>query len=86
MCDKTTENPRSRSKVRRCLSLGYVHLVLPLVMIALPVCLRLYTQIRRMTLKYYSADKRIQYWRQNKEKLLSLAEQGYKTRVESLGL
>jgi len=68
------------------LSLGYVHLVLPLVMIALPVCLRLYTQIRRMTLKYYSADKRIQYWRQNKEKLLSLAEQGYKTRVESLGL
>jgi serine/threonine protein kinase len=55
-------------------------------MIPLPLCLRLYTQIKRITLKHYLAEKKMQYWRQNKQKLLSLAEQGYRTRVESLGL
>jgi tRNA A-37 threonylcarbamoyl transferase component Bud32 len=55
-------------------------------MMMLPVCLRFYTWVKRMTLKYYSAQKRILYWRQNKQKLLGLAERGYKTKIESLGL
>jgi len=39
-----------------------------------------------MTLKYYFAEKRIQYWRQNKELLLTLADAGYKTTIQQLGL
>jgi tRNA A-37 threonylcarbamoyl transferase component Bud32 len=50
------------------------------------ICLRLYTLIKRTALKYYFAEKKIQYWRQNRELLLSLADKGYKTRVEQLGL
>jgi len=86
MCDRTIENPRLLSRLGRYLYLSYIRLVSPLVMMVLPVCLRFYTQIRRTTLKYYLAKKRIQYWRQNKQKLLSLAERGYKTRIENLGL
>ncbi len=55
-------------------------------MSVLPVCLRLYTLIKRATLKYYFAEKRIQYWRQNKQLLLSLADKGYKTTIQQLGL
>ena len=65
---------------------GYTHFVLPTVRPVLPVCLRLYTWIKRIALKYYFAEKKIQYWRQNKDALLSLAEKGYKIRVEELGL
>jgi len=86
MRDRTIENPRLLSKVWRCLYLGYVCLVLPLLMTLLPACLRLYTWVRRMVLKYYSAEKKLQYWRQNREKLLSLADAGYKVTVQSLGL
>jgi tRNA A-37 threonylcarbamoyl transferase component Bud32 len=65
---------------------GYTHFVLPTVKPVLPVCLRLYTWIKRTALKYYLAEKKIQYWRQNKETLLSLADKGYKTKVQQLGL
>ncbi len=37
-------------------------------------------------LKYYLAEKKIQYWRENKEELLSLADTGYKTTIQQLGL
>jgi tRNA A-37 threonylcarbamoyl transferase component Bud32 len=39
-----------------------------------------------MTLKYYAAQKRIRYWRRNKNKLLALADTGYKITAQSLGL
>jgi tRNA A-37 threonylcarbamoyl transferase component Bud32 len=42
--------------------------------------------IKRTAIKYYFAEKKIRYWRQNRELLLSLADKGYKTRVEQLGL
>jgi tRNA A-37 threonylcarbamoyl transferase component Bud32 len=42
--------------------------------------------IKRKTLKYYFAEKKIRYWRQNKQLLLSLADSGYKTKVQQLGL
>ncbi|MHC4205457.1 MAG: hypothetical protein ACYSTT_12465 [Planctomycetota bacterium] len=42
--------------------------------------------IKRIVLKYYFAEKKIRYWRQNKEKLLSLADTGYKTTIQQLGL
>jgi serine/threonine protein kinase len=42
--------------------------------------------VKRKTLKYYFAEKKIAYWRQNKKALLSLADNGYKTRVRQLGL
>ena len=64
---------------------GYTYLVLPAVTL-FPVCLRLYTWIKRIALKYYFAEKKIRYWRQNKEMLLSLADKGYKTKVQQLGL
>ena len=48
--------------------------------------MRLYTWVRRIVLKYCSAEKRIQYWRQNKKMLLSLADSGYKITIQSLGL
>jgi len=65
---------------------GYTYFVLPAVMPVFPVCLRLYTWIKRIALKYYFAEKKIQYWRQNKDALLSLADKGYKTKVQELGL
>jgi tRNA A-37 threonylcarbamoyl transferase component Bud32 len=65
---------------------GYTYFVLPAVMPVFPACLRLYTWIKRIALKYYFAEKKIQYWRQNKETLLSLADKGYKTTVQQLGL
>jgi tRNA A-37 threonylcarbamoyl transferase component Bud32 len=65
---------------------GYTYFFLPAVMPVFPVCLRLYTWIKRIALKYYFAEKKIQYWRQNKETLLSLADKGYKTKVRQLGL
>lgn len=49
-------------------------------------CLRLYTFIKRKAIKYYFAEKKIRYWQQNKELLLSLAGKGYKTTVQQLGL
>jgi tRNA A-37 threonylcarbamoyl transferase component Bud32 len=65
---------------------GYTYFVLPAVMPVFPACLRLYTWIKRIALKYYFAEKKIQYWRQNKDTLLSLADKGYKTKVQQLGL
>jgi len=86
MCDRTIENPRLLSRVWRCLCLGYFSLVLLLIVMVLPSCLRLYTRVRRIVLKYYSAEKKIQHWRRNREKLLSLADSGYKITVQSLGV
>ena len=65
---------------------GYTHFVLSAVMPILLICLRLYTLFKRITLKYYVAEKKIKYWRQNKQLLLSLANNGYKTNVQQLGL
>jgi tRNA A-37 threonylcarbamoyl transferase component Bud32 len=65
---------------------GYTRFVLPAVMSVSVFCLRLYTLIKRIVLKYYFAEKKIRYWRQNKEKLLSLADTGYKTTIQQLGL
>jgi tRNA A-37 threonylcarbamoyl transferase component Bud32 len=65
---------------------GYTDFILPVIMPVLPVCLRLYTWIKRIARKYYLAEKKIQYWRQNKDMLLSLADKGYKIKVEELGL
>ena len=86
MYDRTTENLRLCSKPRRHWDAAYACLVWPLLMLVLPVCLRFYTQFRRLTLRHYRAQKKIQYWRRNKRKLLSLAETGYKIAVQSLGL
>ena len=66
--------------------IGYAYFVLPAAMSVLPVCLRLYTLIKRITLKYYFAEKKMRYWRQNKQLLLSLVDNGYKTKVQRLGL
>ena len=68
------------------LYVGYTYFVLPAVTSVFPVCLRLYTLIKRTALKYYFAEKKIRYWRQNKDALLSLADKGYKTKVQQLGL
>ncbi len=78
MCDRIIPYKR--------LYLGYTYFILPALMSALSVCLRLYTLIKRKSLKYYFAEKKIRYWRQNKELLLSLTETGYKTKVQQLGL
>jgi tRNA A-37 threonylcarbamoyl transferase component Bud32 len=78
MCDKIMPYKR--------LYVGYTYLVFPAVMLVFPVGLRLYTWIKRIALKYYFAEKKIMYWRQNKQLLLSLANNGYKTKVQQLGL
>jgi len=65
---------------------GYAYFVSRAVKPMLLLCLRLYTLIKRTAIKYYFAEKKIRYWRQNRELLLSLADKGYKTRVEQLGL
>jgi serine/threonine protein kinase len=65
---------------------GYTYLVIPVLRPVLPFCLRLYTLIKRIALKYYFAEKKIRYWRQNKQLLLSLADTGYKTTIQQLGL
>lgn len=65
---------------------GYTYFVLNAVMPMLLLCLRLYTLIKRTALKYYFAEKKIRYWRQNKQLLLSLADAGYKTTIQQLGL
>ena len=78
MCDKIMPYKR--------LYVGYTYLVLPAVMSVFPVGLRLYTLVKRIALKYYFAEKKIQYWRQNKEILLSLANKGYKAKIQRLGL
>jgi len=56
------------------LYLGYTYFILSAVMSVFLVCLRLYTLIKRVALKYYFAEKKIQFWRQNKQLLLSLAD------------
>ncbi len=86
MRDRTIENPRLLSTVWRCLYLGYLCLVPPLLMALLLVCLRFYAQFRRLSLKYYWAEKKIQYWRRNREELLSLADSGYKITIQNLGV
>ena len=68
------------------LYVGYTYLALPAVMSVFPVGLRFYTWIKRIALKYYFAEKKIRYWRQNKEMLLGLADKGYKTKIHRLGL
>jgi len=78
MCDKIMPYKR--------LYVGYTYFVLPAVMSVFPVGLRLYTWIKRIALKYYFAEKKIRYWRRNKQLLLSLANNGYKTKVQQLGL
>jgi tRNA A-37 threonylcarbamoyl transferase component Bud32 len=78
MCDKIMPYKR--------LYVGYTYLVFPAVMSVFPIGLRLYTWIKRIALKYYFAEKKIMYWRQNKQLLLSLANNGYKTKVQQLGL
>jgi len=75
-----------RNGFARCLHVVYTFIVLPAVMPMLQICLRLYTLVKRIALKYYFAEKKIQYWRQNKETLLSLADKGYKTKIQQLGL
>jgi tRNA A-37 threonylcarbamoyl transferase component Bud32 len=65
---------------------GYTYFVIHAVMPILLLCLRFYTMIKRTALKYYFAEKKLRYWRQNRELLLSLADKGYKTRVQQLGL
>ena len=75
-----------RNGFRCCFNVGYICVILPAVMLILPICLRLYTWIKRIALKYYFAEKKIKYWRQNKNTLLSLADKGYKTKVQRLGL
>jgi len=75
-----------RNGFPRCLHVVYICIVLPAVMPVLPICLRLYTWIKRIALKYYFAEKKIRYWRQNKETLLSLADKGYKTKIQHFGL
>ena len=78
MCDRIMPYKR--------LYVGYTYFVLPVLMSGLSVCLRLYTLIKRKALKYYFAEKKIQYWRWNKTALLSLTDKGYKTTVQQLGL
>lgn len=78
MCDRIMPYKR--------LYVGYTYFLLTAVMSVVPVCLRLYTLIKRISLKYYFAEKKIQYWRRNKESLLILADKGYKTKVQQLGL
>jgi len=68
------------------LYLGYTYFILPVVMSMLTFSLRLYTLLKRSALKYYFAEKKIQYWQQNKQLLLSLADNGYKIKVQQLGL
>jgi len=65
---------------------GYSYFVLPAVTPVFPACLRIYTLVKRIALKYYFAEKKIRYWRQNKQMLLSLADKGYKTTIQQLGL
>jgi tRNA A-37 threonylcarbamoyl transferase component Bud32 len=65
---------------------GYTYLVVPVLLPVLPFCLRLYTLVKRIALKYYFAERKIRYWRQNKQLLLSLADTGYKTTIQQLGL
>ena len=65
---------------------GYTYFVLPVLIPVLPFGLRLYTLIKRMALKYYFAEKKLHYWRQNKQLLLSLVDSGYKTTIQQLGL
>jgi tRNA A-37 threonylcarbamoyl transferase component Bud32 len=65
---------------------GYAYFVSRAVTPMLLLCLRLYTLIKRTAIKYYFAEKKIRYWRRNRELLLSLTDKGYKTRVEQLGL
>ena len=64
----------------------YTYFVSSAVMSISLICLRLYTLIKRIVLKYYFAEKKIRYWRHNKELLLSLADKGYKTKIQQLGL
>lgn len=78
MCDRTM--------TYKHLYIGYSYFVLPIIMYVSTFCLRLYTWIKRIMLKYYLAEKKIHYWRENKEELLSLADTGYKTTIQQLGL
>ena len=75
-----------RNGFRCCFNVGYICFILPAVMLILPIYLRLYTWIKRIALKYYFAEKKIRYWRQNKNTLLSLVDKGYKTTIQQLGL
>jgi len=72
--------------MRRRFYAGYTCFVLPAAMPVFTACLRLYTWIKRIALKYYFAEKKIRYWRQNKDALLCLADNGYKIRAQQLGL
>jgi len=49
-------------------------------------CLRFYAWAKRIVLKYYLAEKKIRYWRQNRQKLLAIADTGYKITAQSLGV
>ena len=75
-----------RNPLQWCSNLVHIRFVRPVLVPALSIFLRLYTWFKRIALKYYFAEKKIEYWRRHKEALLSLANKGYKTRVQQLGL
>jgi tRNA A-37 threonylcarbamoyl transferase component Bud32 len=52
----------------------------------LPVHLRLYVMLKEVTEKYCYVEREIQYWEKNKDLLLRLGRQGYRTKIEDIGL
>lgn len=64
----------------------HVCFVCPIVIKVLPIYVKCYVEVKRITDKYYSAEKEIRYWQQNKEELLRLGKRGYRIKIEDLGL
>ena len=50
------------------------------------ICLRFYVWVKRMMKKYYFAEKEIQYWQQNIGELLRIGKEGYRIKIEDIGL
>lgn len=67
-------------------SLLYICLALPLIMKVLPVFLKLYLRLRKIVETYYLLDRELRYWQQNKKELLRVGSEGYKVKIEELGL
>ena len=59
--------------------------ILPIIMKALPIYLRVYKKVT-LSREKYCLGKELRQWQSIKEKLLNVGAKGYKTKIEDLGL
>ena len=68
------------------LRLFYISYVLPVRVKMAPISLKFYRKINSIKSQNYSLNKELKYWEKKKEEILKRGKDGYKIRIDELGL